>query len=314
MRVLITGATGFLGSHLARALLQAGHEVVAAHRSASSRWRLRDVEARLRWVEMDLGEAPSIHAAVSGTRPEAVIHCAGYGMNYCEQSFEEGVACNILGTQHLVQASSQGDVRRFIHLGSCFEYGNKVVPVSEDEVVDPISMYGVTKAAATLLAMQQSRKLGLPTVVLRPFGIYGPADRGDKFIPQVISACLTRAAVELSEGEQVRDYVYVQDVVALHIQLLEADRFPTGQILNVAGGYPVPLRRIGEIIGRALGFPEGLRWGARSYHRDEIKTLTAQTDKAKRLLGWSASTILEEGLKETIEWYRQERAMMSLDG
>lgn len=314
MRVLITGATGFLGSHVTRALLHAGHDVVAAHRSASSRRRLQDVDTRLRWVEMNLGDAPSIHATVSETCPTAVIHCAGYGMNYAEQSFEDGIACNILGTRHLVQASAQAEVRRFIHAGSCFEYGNKAVPVSEDEVLAPISMYGVTKAAATLLAVQQSKALGLPTVVLRPFGVYGSADRGDKFIPQVIRACLTRVAVDLSGGEQVRDYVYIRDIVALHVQLVEMDRFPNGQIFNIAGGCPVPLRRIGEIIGRTLNFSEGLRWGARPYHRDEIKTLTAQTAKAKQVLGWSASTSLEEGLAETIQWYRQERATMSLDG
>lgn len=314
MRVLITGATGFLGSHVARALLQAGHEVVSTHRSTSRRRRLRDVDARLRWVAMNLGDASSIHAAVSETRPAVVIHCAGYGMNYSEQTFEDGIACNILGTRHLVQASAQADVQRFIHAGSCFEYGNKAVPVSEDEVLSPISMYGVTKAAATLLAIQQSKALGLPTAVLRPFGVYGPADRGDKFIPQVIQACLTRAAIDLSGGEQVRDYVYIRDIVALHVQLVEMDRFPSGQIFNIAGGCPVPLRRIGEIIGRTLNFSDGLRWGARPYHRDEIKTLTAQTEKAKQVLGWSAATSLESGLEETIRWHQREMASPPLDG
>lgn len=314
MRILITGTTGFLGSHLARMLVKGNHDVIAACRPTSSRWRLGDIRDRLHWVPMDLGDAASILSALSETRPHIVIHCAAYGMNYSEQSFEEGVKCNLVGTHRLLQASVKVGVKRFIHSGSCFEYGDKSIPVSENDVLGPISMYGVTKAAATLLAIQQSEASGLPTVVLRPFGIFGPADRNDKFVPQVISACLSKTPIDLSGGEQTRDYIYIEDAVSLYGQLVEAEEFPTGQIFNVAGGQPVPLRRIGEIIGHLLNFTQGLRWGSRPYHHDEIKTLTAQTDKVKRLLGWSASTTLEQGLAKTIQWYQQDRTAMSLDG
>lgn len=303
--VLVTGATGFLGSHIVRRLVAKGYEVAAAYRPPSDRWRLTGLPCKIQWVPLDLGDGTSIRLALRATQPNVVIHCAAYGMNYSEQSYEEGIKINISGTQLLLQRSAEAGVRRFIHSGSCFEYGNKPLPVSEEEVLEPISMYGVTKVASTLLVNQLSKALDLPSVVVRPFGIYGPADRSDKFVPRVIRACLSREAIELSGGEQIRDYSYVADAVSLYVGLIEAEEFPSGEIVNLAGGHPVPLRRIGEIIARSMDGQNMLKWGALPYRPDEIRNLTAQTDKAKRLLGWYATTSLEDGLEETVRWYRR---------
>lgn len=303
--VLVTGSTGFLGSHLVRTLVAKGYEVVATYRPCSNRWRLTGLPCKVQWVPLDLGDGASIRSALRATQPKVVIHCAAYGMNYSEQSYEEGIKINISGTQLLLQRSAEAGVRRFIHSGSCFEYGNKPLPVSEEEVLEPISMYGVTKAASTLLVSQLSKALDLPSVIVRPFGIYGPADRSDKFVPRVIRACLSREAIELSGGEQIRDYSYVADAVSLYVRLVEAEEFPSGEIVNLAGGHPVPLRRIGEIIARSMDGQNTLKWGALPYRPEEIMSLTAQTDKAKRLLGWSATTSLEDGLEETVRWYRR---------
>ena len=95
------------------------------------------------------------------------------------------------------------------------------------------------------------------------------------------------------------------DAVSLYIRLVEAEEFPSGEIVNLAGGHPVPLRRIGEIIARSMDGQNTLKWGALPYRPDEIMSLTAQKDKAKRLLGWSATTGLEDGLEETVRWYRR---------
>lgn len=302
--ILVTGATGFLGSHIVRTLVGKGYDIAAAYRPRSNRWRLTDPPCKVQWVELDLAVRSTVRSALQAIHPEIVIHCAAYGMNYDEQSFDEGVKINISGTHLLFQESAAAGVQRFIHSGSCFEYGNKTLPVSEEDVLEPISMYGVTKAASTLLVMQLSRALALPSVVVRPFGIYGLADRTDKFVPRIIRACLTKRSIELSGGEQIREYTFITDAVDVYVRLVEAEEFPAREILNLAGGHPVPLRRIGEIIARLMGGQNTLNWGALPYRRDEIMTLTAQTDKAKRLLGWSATTSLEDGLEETARWYR----------
>jgi len=304
MRIFVTGATGFLGSHIVRALVRARYEVVATTRSQSNPWRLKDQADRIRWMAIDLSAPRSIAEALGLTKPDMVVHCAAYGMDYSEQSLNEALSINVHGTQSLLEKAAEVGVRRFIHVGSCFEYGDKSEPVSERDLLEPLSMYGATKAAATLLTLQQSRALGLPAVVVRPFGLYGPYDRDDKFVPQVIRACLSGTPIDLTGGEQVRDYTYSEDAVSMFVRLVQARDFPAGEIVNLASGSPVCLREIGDLIGELMNAQSLLRWGARPYRPDELKTLMANTDKARRLLNWKPLTDLCSGLEATIAWYK----------
>lgn len=306
VRILVTGATGFLGSHIVRALVAERHGVVATARVQSNRWRLEDQADRICWVSIDLSNPKTIADALELNRPEIVLHCAAYGMDYTEQSLEEAVSSNILGTQRLLEEASRVGVRRFIHVGSCFEYGDKSGPVSESDVLEPVSMYGATKAAATLLTIQQSKVLGVPTVVVRPFGLYGPYDREDKFVPQVIRACLAGSQLDVTGGEQVRDYTYSDDAVRMFVQLVETQDFPAGEILNLASGRPVRLREIGDLVANLMNAGQLLRWGARHHRPDELKALMANIDKARRLIGWEPRTSLEKGLADTILWYKTQ--------
>lgn len=304
MRVLVTGATGFLGSHVTRALVAAKHEVVATFRSGSSLWRLADQADSIHWLSFDLTSPDSIAELLCAAKPEVVLHCAAYGMVYGEQSADENIACNILGTQRLLGEAARIGVRRFIHVGSCFEYGNKSYPVSEAELLDPISIYGATKAASTLLLLQQSKVFGLPSVVVRPFGFYGPYDRKDKFVPRVIQACLAGVPMDVTGGEQIRDYTFSSDAVDMFMRLIEAPSFPEGQIMNLASACPVRLREVGELICALMGRRGIVRWGSHPYRPDELMSLTADIGKAHRLLGWQPTVSLTMGLEETIHWHR----------
>lgn len=306
LRVLVSGATGFLGSHVARALVVRGHEVAAACRTGSNRWRLEDQANNISWMAFDLSDAQAIADTLRMTKPEIVLHCAAYGMDYREQSLERSIGINILGTQRLLEEASKVGVQRFIHVGSCFEYGDKCGLVSEGAVLEPVSMYGATKAAATLLIMQQSRALGVPTVVVRPFGLYGPYDRDDKFVPQVIRACLAGTSLDVTGGEQVRDYTHADDAVRFFVKLVEMPIFPVGEIMNLASGQPVQLREIGQMVTELMNTAHLLRWGVQPYRPDELKSLMANVDKADRLLGWRPMKGLRQGLAETIRWYKEQ--------
>ena len=262
---------------------------------------------------MDLSDGDSMHAALKSSRPQVVLHCAAYGMDYREQSVQQAISINVLGTQLLVGAAAAAGVARFIHVGSCFEYGDKSEPVSESDVLEPIGMYGATKAAGTLLTIQQSRALDLPAIVLRLFGIYGAYDREDKLIPRVIRACLAGTPIDLTGGEQVRDYTFIGDAVRAFVSLATVEPFPSGEIVNLAGGAPHSIRRIGESTAKLLNGEALLRWGAQPYRPDEMKTLTARTEKAKRLLAWEAATSLEDGLRQTVQWYESQSPVNCLD-
>jgi nucleoside-diphosphate-sugar epimerase len=141
---------------------------------------------------------------------------------------------------------------------------------------------------------------------VRPFGLYGPYDRDDKFVPQVIRACLAGASLDVTGGEQVRDYTHADDAARFFVKLVEMSIFPVGEIVNLASGQPVQLREIGQMVTELMNAPHLLRWGVQPYRPDELRSLMANVDKADRLLGWRPMKELRQGLVETIRWYKEQ--------
>ena len=225
LKVFITGATGFLGSHVVRQLLVRGHHVVAGHRANSDLWRLKAVRGDIELVEADLSRRTSIENALRNHPPDAIINCAAYGVKYEEQDIQQAFMVNVYGTSHLILAAKETGVSRFIHIGSCFEYGNKDHPVHEDEILEPTSMYGVSKASGTLLALVLSKQNNVPLVVVRLFGLWGALEGKDRLVPQVIDHCLTRTRLKLTGCEQIRDYLFVEDAAAMLADLVEIPEF-----------------------------------------------------------------------------------------
>jgi len=306
-RILVTGATGFLGSHVVRSLAATDGEVYALARQAADRWRLTELGGRILWVEGDLSEPNSIVQAVKSVFPAVVIHCAAYGVDNRQQDGQMAIKVNILGTQALLDASLSAKVQRFIHTGTCFEYGPIDHPIDEKETLEPVTNYGASKAASTLIVLQQGKENGLPTVVLRLFGLYGPCEGAHKIVPQVIRACLDVTPFDLTGGEQIRDYTYVKDIADLYARLALGIDFPGGQIFNIGSGSPITIRELGTKIAHLLGGENLLCWGKLPYRHGEMRMLVADITKAERLLNWQPVTDLQEGLQKTINYYRQNK-------
>src|ERR1051325_8358876 len=175
-RVLITGASGFLGAHVALAMADRGWHVIAGVRPASKLTRLRKFTAQARraidTVHRDLLDRQSIKTAVVTSKPQAIVHCAAYGVDHQDQDIELAVRSNVLATGLLVALASRMSVGRFIHVGTCYEYGDHAGPIREDATLRPRGIYGTTKAAGTLLALDGADATGMPLVVIRPFGMY----------------------------------------------------------------------------------------------------------------------------------------------
>jgi len=306
-RILVTGATGFLGSHVVRSLANTNAQIYALVRRGADRWRLTDLRERINWVEGDLSETWSISQAVEKVSPTVVIHCAAYGVDYREQNAQIAIKVNILGTKALLDASIAVGVQRFIHTGTCFEYGSKEYSITEKETLEPISSYGVSKAASTLIVLQQAKEKDLSVVVLRPFTMYGPNEGDHKFVPQVIQACLSATPLDLTGGEQIRDYTYVEDVAYVYRRLVIENNFPTGEIFNIGSGTPITIQELGINIARLLNRESVLHWGTLSYRNGEMKMLVADVAKAKQMLNWHPSTNLQDGLQKTIDYYKHKK-------
>lgn len=302
-KLLVTGATGFLGSHVARVAAKRGFEVIACARAGSDKWRLKDLASDITWLELDLINDSSIEAALGKTRPDIIIHCAAYGVDYRQQDSRLAVQTNIVGTHYLLETAAKYAVNRFVHIGSCFEYGDKSEPIKESESLNPTGIYGSTKAAASILALERARSLGLPLVIVRPFGMYGPLEGSHRLVPQVLNACRQRVPLKLTGGAQVRDYTFVIDAAEAIVYLAVSDNFPAGEVFNLASGVPVVLKDFVLECARQFDGEELMLFGELPYRPGEMWYLVGDVEKWLAYFRFPvAKTSLKEGIRIMIEW------------
>jgi nucleoside-diphosphate-sugar epimerase len=310
-RILVTGATGFIGSHLARRLVQEEADVHVLVRSPNNLWRLQDIHNKLTFHTVDIKVQELVENVCKEVNPEIVYHLASYGVDYRQQDLEEAVTTNILGTSYLLRALNGTACERFIYTGSCLEYGDKDGPIREDTLLEPTGIYGAGKAASTIIIRTLAISQKIPLLIFRPFGVYGPFEGKHKFIPYLILSLLKGEKPNLTSCRQVRDYTYIEDIVDA---LLKANTPLTNTplIINLGTGIPITLKRIVEIILEF--FSEGeVHFGAIPNRENETGSLWADVKKAKELFGWEAKTSLKEGLKKTVEWFKSHQHLYSED-
>jgi len=253
-RVLVTGATGFLGSHLVRRLVGTRSEVHVLAREGSSFARLRDVEPQLiRWAG-DITDQRPVQRCVRGVQPDVIFHLAG---NTAGRRFqgdwlqvERAIADNFLGTMEVVRAAAESGatVRTFIRTGGLEEYGAGPVPYVEAQREQPRSPYSASQVAATHWCQMLQPQLPFAVVTLRPALIYGPAQSLDFLIPALISALLQRKLFSMTDGAQCRDLLYVDDFVDAVICAATTDSDLRGAILNVSTGEEHSMRDVAACI------------------------------------------------------------------
>ena len=295
--VLITGATGFLGAHMAAGALAAGWSVRAGVRARSDRGRLNRLAPGADPVELDLGSADRIGQVLRGV--DVVLHCAAYGVDYRQSDFHIALDTNVTASMRLAEQANLAGIR-MIHVGTAYEYGAEDGLLDEDRRLDPTGIYGVTKAAATLAVRDLARRTGAPIVVVRPFGMYGPWEGSHKFVPMVMAASLTGQPVELTPGHQERDYLYVGDVVDACLALAVRTPFPAGALLNICSGQGLSLRDLaGAAVAAIGGDPAVLRWGAKDYRAAESMRVVGTGDRLRTLVDGFATTGLVDGMART---------------
>jgi len=299
-KVLVTGANGFLGAHLVQKLIKKGYHVLAAHRPDSILHRLKPYINDVEKVELELNENQSIKAVFNRNRPDIVINCAAYGVNYSDQDIEKALSVNVMGTLELIKAANNFNISRFIHIGSCFEYGDKKFPVKESEILEPTGIYGATKASATLLAMTLSRQISVPLVIIRPFGLWGPMEEEHRLVPLVIKYCLSNEPLPLTGGKQIRDYLYVEDAASMIMNLVEDSKFPSCEIVNLGTGIPITLKAFILTIARLFQKEHLMCFGQLPYRSTEMWYLVADTTKWQRLIGDYKKITIAEGIEKIL--------------
>lgn len=304
-RVLVTGVTGFIGSHLAERLVVEGARVSAIGRKPATEWRALGMAEEIDYHSATRWTREKLEPIVRSLRPEIIFHLAAAGVTEPYLDAEEAVQFNVGATLALLQSVSQGEYERFVYVGTCYEYGHTSPPISEDVPLDPVNIYAASKAAASLFCQMYYKSYGWPTTIVRPFAAYGPRQSARALIPQVIDHALRGQDFEMTPGEQGRDWIYVSDLVEGLVRAAVAER-AVGQTINLCTGEEHSVREVVSKVLALMGNPVRAVSGARPYRPGEVWHLVGDNRKAKELLHWEPQVHLEEGLRRTIEWYTTE--------
>jgi nucleoside-diphosphate-sugar epimerase len=317
MKAVVTGAAGFIGSHLVEALLEDGWDVTGVdcltgyYDPARKRDNLQASlsHGNFTFLEADLRRA-DLGAVLRGAA--AVFHQAGQPgvRGSWGDGFGDYVSHNILATQRLLETARQLEVPRVVYASSSSVYGNAVrYPTTEADLPRPHSPYGVTKLAAEHLCRLYAANWGLATVSLRYFTVFGPRQRPDMAMARLVEAAVGGTSFPLfGDGAQVRDFTYVADVVRANLAAARADVVP-GTCLNIAGGSSITMRQVIALVEELSGASVELEH--RPAQPGDARRTGGNVDRAKEVLGWEPQVPLREGLANQISWCRRLRTEMA---
>ena len=300
-KVLVTGGAGFIGSHVARLLIETGHSVTVLDNFESGHKNALAKEAKL--VVGDINDPQKCPEALKGV--DAVIHMAGLivvpesvrdPLKYCNN--------NVIGTVNLLESMRKANVKKIIFSSSACVYGTPdKLPIKEDAAIHPDNPYGASKASIETFLQTYDAVFGFDAIILRYFNPYGPGEEHNPethAIPNFVKATLVRKPIPLYwQGEQVRDFIYIEDLAQAHIDVLALSGH---QIFNIGTEHGVKVKDVIERIFKIVGYKVpidnlGQRLG-------DVATNYASSEKLKKAVGWRAKIDLTEGLKRTIDYYR----------
>jgi len=320
-KVLVTGAGGFIGSHLTERLVQDGHQVRAfvRYNGRDDRGHLDDlppeIQAAIEVERGDLKDPFAVARAVEGR--EWVFHLGALiAIPYSYHNPHDVVQTNVVGTAHVLDACRASAVLERLVLTSTSEvYGTaRTVPIDERHPLQAQSPYAATKIAADALGESYHRAFGLPVTILRPFNTFGPRQSARAIVPTIISQALARPAVKLGRLDPRRDLTYVKDTAAGFVAIVGCDA-AIGRAVNIGRGQDISIGELVETIGRRIGRPITVETDHERYRpaASEVERLLAGTALAESLWGWQPRYSLEQGLDETIAWVRDHLHRFHVD-
>jgi dTDP-glucose 4,6-dehydratase len=310
-RVLVTGAGGFIGSHLTEALVHAGAEVTAFvhYRSSQAGGLLSllapDARRAIRMVAGELRDADAIGRATRGQH--MVFHLGALiAIPYSYRHPTDVVQTNVDGTLHALLAARDAGVMRFVHTSTSEVYGSaQRVPIDETHPISPQSPYAASKVGADALASSFQRSFGLPVATIRPFNCYGPRQSARAVIPTIVSQALHAGEVRIGSLSPTRDFTYVGDTVAGFMAVAGADD-AVGRVFNVGSGKEISIGALADRIVRLTGRTVPIVCDQERVRPEasEVNRLVCDASLAGRLLGWSPAVGFDEGLRQVIDFMR----------
>jgi dTDP-glucose 4,6-dehydratase len=312
-KILVTGAGGFIGSHLTEELVRQGEEVRAfvRYNSRNEKGLLEDlpeeIKSQIEIIPGDLKDPDGVKKVVRGCKK--VFHLGALiAIPYSYFHPFNFVQTNVVGTAHLLNACLEEDsIERIIHTSTSEVYGTaQYVPIDEKHPLQAQSPYAASKIAADKLAESYYLSFGLPVATMRPFNTFGPGQSLRAIIPTIISQAIENKKIRLGNVNPRRDFLYVKDTVRGFIQLGKCDE-AIGKVVNIGSGRDISIEELVKMVLDLMSKKGEIETEERRIRPEnsEVMQLLSDTRLARKLFGWSPQYSLEEGLKETIEWYRK---------
>jgi len=308
--VLVTGAGGFIGSHLTERLLDLGARVKAfARYNSRSDWGLLELlpKQKLREIEIiagDLRDPDAVRRAVD--KIDILFHLGSLiAIPYSYVHPRETIETNVMGTLNVMSAAGGLNIERIIHTSTSEVYGTACyVPIDENHPLQAQSPYSASKIGADMVAESFRRSFGLPITILRPFNTFGPRQSARAVIPTIVTQALSRAPqIVLGSLSPTRDYTYIDDTVKAFLRIPES-KDSLGETINIGSNFEISIGDIAEKVLSLTGVSKQISLDTKRVRpaKSEVERLWCDNTKAKRLLGWEPMIIFEEGLKKTIQW------------
>lgn len=263
-------------------------------------WRLRKIIPELDVHTVDLTKIEEIKKTVKQTVPDIVFHLATYGVYQHQMDFDKIVETNVVGSMNLMNVLSDYNIKKFVNLGSSFEYGPKLSKIRETDDTEPLTAYGASKVAQTNFAQHFAKRRNLPAVTLRIFNAYGMFEEKNRLIPSLVLSALTGKTLHIKNPKEIRDFIFVKDVVDAMIKASKIKK--SGIILNIGTSKGCSVEQIVRKSSKITN-ADNIVFDSDKKPENHGK-LIANMEETKKTLGWESKFSIDMGLKETFDWFR----------
>jgi len=307
LRVLVTGTTGFIASHLAPRLADQGHDVYGLERYVTGRYVLGQ-RREVKTVFADLQSYFAVRQIIREVRPEVVVHLAALSpVAYSYDHPHEIIETNLIGTVNLAEACLREvpSFKQFLFASTSETYGNGPTPKTEETPQRPNSPYAVSKHSCEKYLLYMHDAYGFPVTILRNFNTYCRKDNTHFVVERAIVQMLQKRDISLGDPTPVRDFQYVEDHVNSYVTCLDNED-AVGQVFNFCTGIGISVKDLVEVIGKLTDFDGEVAWNSIPARPLDIKVLVGDYSKARRLLGWEPKFQLQEGLQLGVDFWRNK--------
>lgn len=297
-KILILGGSGFIGKHLVRACIKKKFVV-----SVLSRFKSKNVEKKVKYIYCDLKKNSLIKKKLNSKQFDYVVNLSG---NIDHSNKKDTYLTHYIGCKNIVSFFLKKKIERFIQIGSCLEYGKSKSPHNENHKINYNNLkstYSIAKLKATNFCVNLYKKKKFPVTILRLYQIYGPGQKFDRLIPYIIKSCLEKNNFDCSNGLQKKDFLYIDDLINVILNVLITKQ-ANGKIINIGEGKPIKIKSIIQLIKKKIKSGDPV-FGKIKLRKDENKILFPNINLAQKLLRFRPTYSLDHGLNKTISYYKK---------